>query len=63
MFSKIEILLIIIGLLLVFHFVISWGAKVEKKSPAYNEIKKYLFGVRVLIIVIALVSLILWLIL
>ena len=63
MFDKIEILIIIIGLLLAFNFVISWGAKVEKKSPAHKEIKKYLFGVRVLIIFIAIVSLILWLLL
>ena len=61
MLGKTEILLVIIGLLLVFYFVISWGAHVKKDSPAYSNIAKYLFGVRILILFIAIVSLILWL--
>ena len=63
MLGKIEILIVIIALLLTFYFVISWGAGNRKKSPASAEIRRYLFGVRILIIVIAIVSLILWLLL
>ena len=61
MLGKNEILIVIIVLLLAFYFVISLGARVSKKSPAYANVSKYLFGVRVLIIFIAIVSLILWL--
>ena len=61
MLGKFEILLIIIVLLLVFYFVISWGAGKSKDSTASKQIKRYLIGVRVLIIFIAIVSLILWL--
>ncbi len=60
MLEKTEILGVIILLLCAFYFVISWGSKVSKKSPAYNDISKYMFGVRILIIIIAIVSLILW---
>ena len=61
MLEKVEILIVIIVLLLAFYFVISWGAGKRKDSPASKEIKRYLIGVRFLIIVIAIVSLILWL--
>tara|TARA_B100000427_G_C15357955_1_gene528496 strand:- start:576 stop:758 length:183 start_codon:yes stop_codon:yes gene_type:complete len=57
MFEKNEILLIIIALLLAFYFVIAIGAKSKKKNI---KIKNYLFGVKALISIIALVSLILW---
>ena len=60
MLGKVEILIVIIALLLAFYFVISWGAGKKKKSPASMEITRYLFGVRILITVIAIVSLILW---
>tara|TARA_B110000438_G_C15782446_1_gene636894 strand:+ start:835 stop:1026 length:192 start_codon:yes stop_codon:yes gene_type:complete len=60
MLSKVQILLVILGLLLAFYLVISLGAKVDKTSPAYNHLSKYLFGVRILISIIAIVSLILW---
>ena len=63
MLGKVEILIVIIALLLTFYFVIVWGAGRRKNSPAYKEITRYLFGVRILIIVIAIVSLILWLLL
>ena len=63
MFGKVEILIIIAVLLLAFYFVIAWGAGKRKDSPAYAEITRYLFGVRILIILIAIVSLILWLLL
>ena len=63
MLGKVDILIVIIALLLAFYFVISWVAGKGKKSPASAEIRRYLFGVRILIIVIAIVSLILWLLL
>ena len=61
MLSKIQILLVIFSLLLTFYFVISWAAKVGKKSPIFYEIKTYLFGIRILISILAIISLILWL--
>ena len=63
MFEKTEILIIIIVLLLTFYFVISWGAGKGKSSYSSQKIRRYLFGVRTLIIIIAIVSLILWLLL
>jgi len=60
MLEKIEILIVIIILLLTFHFVISLGAGKYRKSSENPQITRYLFGVRVLIIIIAIVSLILW---
>ena len=59
MFEKIEILVVIFILLLVFYGVISIsaGKGAKLKSP---EIKNYLFGVKVLIIFLGIVSLILW---
>ena len=63
MLEKIEILIVIIVLLLAFYFVISWGSGKTRKSVSSPEIARYLFGVRILIIVIAIVSLILWLLL
>ena len=60
MLGKAEILIVIIILLLAFYFVISWGAGKRKDSIAAKEIKRYLFGVRILIILIAIVSLIFW---
>ena len=66
MLGKTGILIIILALLLVFYFVISWGAGKKRQSSMTKdfpspEIAGYLFGVRVLIILIAIVSLILWL--
>ena len=66
MLGKTEILIVIFALLLAFYLVISWGAKKGKKSSMTKEfpspeIAGYLLGVRVLIILIAIVSLILWL--
>ena len=60
MLEKIEILIVILALLLVYYIVISLGAGEKGKSPRPEKIKNYLFGVRVLIIFIAVVSLILW---
>tara|TARA_B100001123_G_C14713091_1_gene789991 strand:+ start:449 stop:640 length:192 start_codon:yes stop_codon:yes gene_type:complete len=61
MFEKFEILIIIIVLLLAFYFVIQWGAGKGRNSDASTKISRYLFGVRILIAIIAIVSLILWL--
>jgi len=60
MIEKTEILFVILGLLLSFYLVIHLGAKVGKKTSTNLEISKYLFGVRILISLIAIVSLILW---
>ena len=60
MLDKTEILVVIIILLLIFYFVISFGAKGGRKSTTSPEISRYLFGVRALIMMIAIVSLILW---
>ena len=59
MLGKVEILVVIFALLLVFYIVIVLGAG-RKKSSQSSKITSYLFGVRVLIIIIAIVSLILW---
>ena len=61
MFEKFEILIIIIIILLAFYFVISLGAGKGRDPGSSSKIAKYLFGVRILIGVIAIVSLILWL--
>ena len=61
MLEKTEILIVILLLLLAFYVVISLGARNKKKTTQPIEIRKYLFGVRILIIIIGLVSLILWL--
>ena len=63
MFEKFEILIIIIIILIAFYFVISLGAGRSKNSDAATKIARYLFGVRILIGIIAIVSLILWLLL
>ena len=60
MLGKAEILVVIFALLLTFYLVISLGAGKKRKSSQSREITSYLFGVRVLIIIIAIVSLILW---
>jgi len=63
MLEKIEILIVIFFLLLAFYLVIWLGAGGDKKSSENQKISKYLFGVRILIFLIAIVSLILWLLL
>ena len=60
MIEKIEVLFVIAGLLLVFYLVILFGAGNKRKTFQSIEIKKYLFGVLMLILLIALVSVILW---
>jgi len=49
--------------LLTFYFVISLGAGKGKEPNSAVKIARYLFGVRVLVLIIAIVSLILWLLL
>ncbi len=61
MFNKLEILIIIIAILLAFYFVISLGAGKSKNLNSSAKIGRYLFGVRILIGIIAIVSLIFWL--
>ncbi len=60
MMEKINILFVILGLLVAFYLVISFGARNKKKENQSREIKKYLFGVRILILFIGVVSIILW---
>ena len=67
MLEKTGILIVILVLLLTFYIVISWGARSKKNKESSMtkdfpspEIAGYLVGVRVLIIIIAIVSLILW---
>ena len=60
MLEKNEILIVIILLLITFYFVITIGASKKDRSSQSTEIKRYLFGVRILIILIGIVSLILW---
>ena len=60
MLDKTEILIVIFALLFIFYVVISLGAKKRGQTSQTPEISRYLFGVRVLIIIIAIVSLILW---
>ena len=60
MLEKIEILIVIFILLLAFYLVISLGAGKRRKTYQSPEIANYLFGVRILIIIIAIVSTILW---
>ena len=65
MLGKTGILIVIFALLLAFYLVITWGAGKKKQSSMTKEfpspeIASYLFGVRILIIIIAIVSLILW---
>ncbi len=60
MFSKPIILLIILVLLIVFYIVIRLGAGKKKDIEDSKNLTRYLFGVRILIIILALVGLILW---
>ena len=60
MLEKNEILIVILALLLLFYFVIFLGAGRGRKSSQSREIKNYLIGVRILIIIIGIVSFALW---
>ncbi len=60
MFSKPIILLIVIILLLSFYLVIRLGAGKKKDIDKSKNLTRYLFGIRILIMILALVGLILW---
>tara|TARA_B100001123_G_C15323100_1_gene1028593 strand:+ start:99 stop:290 length:192 start_codon:yes stop_codon:yes gene_type:complete len=60
MFEKFETLIILLLLLLVFYIVIFLGAGNKNKPQTSNKIRRYLFGVRVLIILLATIAIILW---
>ena len=60
MFEKIEILIITFFLLIIFYLVIFLGAKKKKEHSQSEEIKNYMFNVRVLVIFIGVISLFLW---
>ena len=57
MFEKIEIIFTILALLLAFYLVIFFAAGKNKQSL---KVKKYLNGVRNLIIILAIVGILLW---
>jgi len=63
MFSKPIILLIILALLLAFYLVIRISAGKSKEIEDSKNLKRYLFGVRILILILSLVGIILWLLL
>jgi hypothetical protein len=60
MFSKPVILLIVLILLLIFYFVIRIGAGKSKEIEDSKNLKRYLLGVRILILILALVGIVLW---
>ena len=60
MFSKPIILVIILILLLVFYLVIRIGAGKKKEIEDSKSLTRYLFGVRILIVILAIVALVLW---
>ena len=60
MFSKPIILIVILILLLSFYLVIRLGAGKKKDIEDSKNLTRYLFGVRILIIILAVVGLILW---
>tara|TARA_B100000945_G_C20226524_1_gene523138 strand:- start:491 stop:682 length:192 start_codon:yes stop_codon:yes gene_type:complete len=60
MFSKPIILIIVLTLLIVFYLVIRIGAGKKDDIEKSKNLTKYLFGIRVLIAILALVGLILW---
>ena len=53
MLSKFEILIAILVMVLLFYFVISFGAGFFSKSEKKPEIKKYLKSVNILLVLIA----------
>ena len=61
MFSKPVILIITLILLISFYLVIRIGAGKKKEIENSQSLTRYLFGVRILVIILAAVGLILWL--
>ena len=60
MLEKPGILFVIIVLLLVFYLVIRLGAGKKRDISKSYQLSNYLSGVRILIIILAIVGLILW---
>jgi len=60
MLEKTVIPFVILIFLLVFYLVIRLGAGKKKDIAKSQEITNYLIGVRILIIILAIVTLILW---
>ena len=60
MLEKELILIVILGLLLLFYFVIRFGAGKQETISKSKEVSRYLIGVRALISILALVGVILW---
>ncbi len=60
MLEKTGILFVILALLLLFYLVIRLGAGKKKDIAKSQEITNYLSGIRILIIILAIVALILW---
>ena len=60
MFGKPIILIILLTLLLVFYLVIRAGAVKKKDIDESKNLTRYLYGIRILIILLAAVGLVLW---
>ena len=60
MLEKTEILFVILVLLLIFYLVIRLGAGKKRDISKSHQMSNYLNGVRILIIMLAIVALILW---
>ena len=60
MLEKTGILFVIIVLLLIFYLVIRLGAGKKRDISKSYQLSNYLSGVRILIIILAIVALILW---
>ena len=60
MVEKTGILFVILILLLVFYIVIRLGAGKKENISKSRQMSNYLTGVRILIIILAIVALILW---
>ena len=59
MLGKFGILVAILGMVLLFYFVISFGAGLFSKGEKKPEIKRYLKSVNILLVIIAIVGAIL----
>jgi len=60
MFDKNIILVVIFVLLIIFYLVIRLGAGKKKEIEDSKQLTTYLVGVRILILMLAIVGLILW---
>ena len=60
MLEKTGILFVILVLLLAFYLVIRLGAGKKREISKSYQLSNYLSGVRILIIILAIVALILW---